>query len=215
MAIYKRKTLKRKTYRRKTYKKKSLAGRAYAMVKSIKRTYKPELKKVDSAQSTMSVPTSAYFQPLHSIAQGSDYNQREGNKVVIRYITARGFIKHNNTATDGQVLRVMLVWDKQQISDTTPTAGDLFSVAAESVTSPMNPRNAGRFKVLWSKIYIVDPSNEIKSFYLNKRLSMPIRYNGTANTDIQKNGLYLVISSSDNINKPTFTRDVRTSFIDN
>lgn len=172
MAYARRKYGQRKMYRRRRYVPKNtkvVARKAFNMVRAMRRTYKPELKKYDNGQSSYACGTTAGFVPVTGIAQGDNYNNREGNKILVRYVNAKGWIKHNNTATDGQVVKVWLIQDKQQVGDTAPTAAQLFTVAANSVTSPLNPTTCGRFKILWSKTYIVDPSNEIKPFYLNKK----------------------------------------------
>lgn len=212
MAIYKRKTFRRRVFKRKP---KTLALKAYRMAKSIKRTYKPEVKKYDKGQSAYSAGTTAGVILINDMAQGDTSATREGNKILCRYVTAKGWIKHNNTATDGQVVKVWLIQDKQQIGDTSPTAANIFTVAANSIISPLNNDSAGRFKILWSKTYVIDPSNEIKPFNLYKRINIPTRFNGTASGDIQKNGLYIVYASSDNTNKPELTIDIRTAYIDN
>jgi len=212
MAIYKRKTFRRKVFRRKP---KTLAQKAYRMAKSIKRTYKPEVKKSDKGQSTYNVGTVAGVIPVTSIAQGDDNLTRSAHKILVKSVVAKGWIKHNNTASDGQVVKVWLIQDKQQVGDTAPTAANIFTVQGNSVTSPLNPDTVGRFKILWSKTFILDPSNEIKTMYMFKRLSLPVRYNGATISDIQKNGLYILYASSDDANKPTLTIDIRTSFYDN
>jgi len=206
---------KARPMRRRRYAKKSPAYKALRMVKTIKRTYNPEVKKKDMGQSDYSAGTTAGVIAITGIAQGDTNLTRNANKILAKSVIAKGWIKHNNTATDGQVVKVWLIQDKQQVGDTSPTAANIFTVAANSVTSPLNPDTVGRFKILWSKTYIVDPSSEIKTLYMFKRLSLPIRYNGTADSDIQKNGLYVVYASSDNTNKPTLTIDIRTSFYDN
>lgn len=212
MAIYKRKTFRRRVFKRKP---KTLAQKAYRMARTLKKTYKPEVKKFDKGQSTYNVGVTAGLVLLNNMAQGDTIQTRQGNKILCRYVTSQGWIKHNNTATDGQVVKVWLIQDKQQIGDTSPTSADLFSAANNAVTSPLNENTVGRFKILWSKTYIVDPSNEIKRFKLFKRMYIPSRYNGTAAGDIQKNGLYIVYASSDDANKPTLTIDTRLGYIDN
>lgn len=212
--VYTRRKVGRRTYRRRNRGPKRTYRRAYAQ-RGRRSPFSPELKKVDLGQSDYSAGTTAGVIHVNAITQGDDYNQREGSKVVIRYVNARGWIKHNNTATDGQVVRVWLILDRQQVADSSPTAANIFTTAANSVTSPLNPSTVGRFRILWSKTYTVDPSNEIRPVFMGKKLFVASRFNGTANTDIQKNGLYIVYASSDNTNKPTLTLDVRTSYNDN
>lgn len=102
MAIYKRKTFRRKVFRRKP---KTLAQKAYRMAKSIKRTYKPEIKYKDQSTSDYNAGTTAGVYGINAVAQGDTMITREGNKILCRYVCLKGHIKHNNTATDGQVVK--------------------------------------------------------------------------------------------------------------
>lgn len=212
MAIYKRRTLaKRRTYRKKV----GVARKALRMVKAIKRTYRPEYKKIDLGAVANDVGTTANTQLLHGIAQGDTNITRNGNNILIKSVSMKGWIQHNNTATVGQMVKMWLIADKQQIGDTTPTAADIWQVAASSVTAPLNRDTTGRFKILWSKTYTVDPGNEIRPIYMYKRLTHPVKYNGTTGADIQKNGLYLFMASTDDTNKPQVNTNIRTTFLDN
>lgn len=214
MAIYKRKVV-RKTYRRR--RPKTLAAKAYGMCKYLKKIYKPEIKKRDKAQVSYNVGTTAGVFHVNDIAQGTitTADTRVGNKILCKYVTAKGWIKHNNTATAGQVVKVWLILDKQQIADTTPSAADIFQTPANSATSPLNNETVGRFKILWSKTYVVDPSNEIKPFNLYKRMNIKSWFNGATSSDIQRNGLYIVYASNDNTEfKPELTIQCRTAFTD-
>jgi len=204
---YTKKTYKKKVYRK--YKKfvRRFPRKSYG--------HRPELKKYDKAQQTNDMPTTAYFVDLINIQQGLDITERIGNKINIKYIHINGFIQHNNTATVGQVCKVMIVTNKQQVPDTTPTATQLFSDPTNSSTSPINKLTAGQFRILYSKTIIVDPSNETKILKINKKCNLLQQYNGVATTDIQRNGLYLVMCSSDNTNKPTLTFNSRVSYTDN
>lgn len=192
-----------------------LARKAYTMARTIRRTYKPEFKKYDMNESTYNVGTTAGVVHVNPIAQGDDFFNREGNKILGRSFYLNGYIKHNNTATDGQVIKLWLIQDKQQVADGLPTAAVIFNAPATSVTSALNANTVGRFKVLWQRTYTVDPSNEIKVVKMYKKMYLPVRYNGTTGSDIQKNGLYVVYASSDNTNKPTLTYDARFTYNDN
>lgn len=212
MVRYARKT--RKVFR-KTYKPKTAGVKALRMVKAIKRTYKPEYKKIDLGAVTTTagfIPTGAV---LHGVAQGDSNITRNANKILVKSISMKGYVQHNNTATIGQMVRIWIIQDTQQVGDTTPVAGDIWQVAASSVTSPLNRDSVGRFKILWSKSYIVDPSSEMKQISMYKRLTLPIRYNGTTASDIQKNGIYVFIASTDDTNKPSVVTNIRVNFIDN
>ena len=76
----------------------------------------------------------------------------------------------------------------------------------------------GRFNILWRRQYTLDSNsagNNAKQIKLFKRFNFHARYNGTASTDIQKNGLYLCIITSEPSLYPTVSFQSRISYHDN
>lgn len=106
--------------------------------------------------------------------------------------------------------------DTQQISDTSPVLTDVLTTATPE--SLLNLSNAGRFKILYRKTFIVTPATggrpaiEITKFF---NLQKHVRYNGPATTDIQKNGLYIAFVSSETVNYPTIVGSSRIGYHDN
>ena len=108
-----------------------------------------------------------------------------------------------------------LVRDKQQISDTAPAITDVFTSDTDPHTM-LNANRLGRFDLLKRWNYTVDShtSSSVNFNYFTKR-SFHVRYNGPTANDIEKNGLYLVIITSDGTNYPTISINSRISWHDN
>lgn len=155
---------------------------------------------------------------LNGLAVGDNNNNRTGNSVLMRSLYLRGFIQIHPSVTVNSRVCVMLVWDTQQIADTTPAITDILTNDnPEAVlNTAMIGYTAGRFKILMRKNYNLIPGqrptiNIDKYFKLYKHA----KYNGTAATDIQKNGLYCVVLSSEVTNFPTCNVNARLGYHDN
>lgn len=170
------------------------------------------------------------------IAAGTDITNRIADKVRIKAIrlqvrisTATASI--GTTPTHEEFSRFILVQDLQQVSDTTPAA----SAIVQAPSLPQFPTPAldsnGRFRWLWvSPLFQhariatssavaalttpLTPSQSPVAFYTKVKCDIPLIFNGTAATDIQKNGLYLVLLT--NLAADTLDGDsnVRLDFID-
>lgn len=174
-----------------TYKKSlvPLASRGY-------RFNSTELKVFDINTSTYNVSnTTLNATSLCTPTLGTSISQRIGRKIVIKSVQIRGFINTeitNNAATRGDTLpqhcRCMLVWDTQP-NGTQINAADLLNTADAS--SQLNLDNRDRFRVLWSKEWVLDPfhwsttatqtyiscTNQIKLVKKYKKLNLEVIFN--------------------------------------
>lgn len=210
--VYRKKYVKKNKY---TAKKKSMkfkVNKAFYGMRNMRNLYRPEYKKYDTSAST-SAGTSSTVTTIVDIAQGDTVATRNANRILVKKIQLQGTVQHNNTSTVGQYVKVYLIQDKQQIGDTAPVENDVFD--ASGINAFLSPNTVGRFKILKCFKIIVDPSNECKAINLFKRTTIPVTFNGTASTDIQKNGLYLFMKSDDNTNKPVINWRCRVVFVDN
>lgn len=150
---------------------------------------------------------------LNQLATGDGNGARTGNSVFMRRINAHFTVVNNVTA--GQVFhRWILFIDNQQIGDTAPTATDILESA--DVRSSLNSTTAGRFKILknWEfcTSQIKGDTRVIKFF---RDIRHHVRFNGTASTDIQKGGIYLLFMSNQSTNTPSVSYNIKTSYHDN
>lgn len=201
MVYYRKKNFKRRTYRRRStpwYRKKysvaQMASKAIKGVSYLKGLVNAELHKHEVARSTTSVFNGGALYPLNAISQGDADDQRTGNSIFVRYVNITGVVSHG-TDTVIHKTRVMLVRDKQQVGDTAPSPGDVLEDVGNNLSpfSKLNSQSAGRFDVLYSKLFITYPDRAGIPFNIKLNMRSHIRYNGAASGDIQKNGLYIVV----------------------
>lgn len=161
---------------------------------------------------------SSIVHPLCAIPQGDNSTQRTGNSILVRSFYMRGNMAINPSVTSNTRISLMLVQDKQQIADTTPTAADILTNGNDP-DSLLATNTAGRFKVLWRKTYTLLPqtsgSRNAVDIHKYFNLYSHVRFNGTSSTDIQKGGYYLVFVSSEITNFPSITFNTRLGYHDN
>jgi len=200
----------------------SKQGSLLQQVRSLQRfvaTLKPEIKFHDTACAGSNVPVTGTVDHITDIAQGDTVSTRTGNAINVVSITLKGTISDYGAA--GSHFRVCLVQDKQQVADTAPAAGTIFSDAiasANPVTAVPTIANLSRFNVLWmSRAY---HSGGLNAGFVNnywecsKKVNIKVSYNGTASTDIEKNGLYVIFLSDQAAATVDFNGLARLGFTD-
>jgi hypothetical protein len=155
---------------------------------------------------------------LQQIATGDGAGGRTGNSILVRSLYLRGYMQINPSVSAVTRVSLCVVQDLQQISDTVPTILDIFtSINPEATIKVGSTTNsAGRFKIIWRKNYSLvqgqSPNINIDKFF---KLYSHIKFNGTGTSDIQKNGYYLVMMSSETVNFPTISVQSRLGYYDN
>lgn len=167
-----------------------------------------------------SIGTTAQVQSLLSPAAGDNENNREGIEVRPSKIEFRANIIANGLSTStNTMLRIVFLRDKQQVADAAPTSLEIFGTATPSVQELPNWVNRHRFEILRDDTirfgYVptvdIDKSNLVYEF----TMSLPkwlVQFNGTAGTDINKNGIYFLVYSNQNVNQPAMSYQSRISF---
>lgn len=194
------------------YSAKDLAIKALRNVNNIRGLVNSEMLKLDVGAST--TPTNVTSQSLillNGVAQGDGDTQRTGNSIYARALNANMFFEKHSSATFTYI-RVMVVQDNQQISDTTPTVAD---VLESDYASHLAKTTVGRFTVLMSKIITLNSNLPSRSAKFNYAMRHHIRFNGSASSDVQKGAIYLLLISSEATNTPTVRYNYRLSFHDN
>jgi len=211
----------RRRYTRKTYtrRKKVAPRRRYVRkARGYMSRLRPELKKKDLQISTTVDIAGPYIGSLVNLDIASTDAGRIGNAVAVKSLYCRMKI---TPADPVNSFRMLLVVDKQQVSDSAPTVGDLLDGdAGSNLIAPLNNQTVGRFTVLLDRILQVDRSAAsaqgviYTSFY--KKCNIPVRFNGVNGTDIQKNGIYLFVITDDVAADPdpSILATVRTSYYD-
>ena len=210
--LYRRRSRRRPAWYNKKYSTAQIARAAWRATKYIKGLVNSEMLHHDVGQDGTTVLSTGTVYALTAISNGDDAGTRTGNSILLRTLLNRiRFTKHASAVTT--VVRFMLVWDTQQIGDTTPAAGDILQYA--DVDSPLNLASSGRFKVLANKTVALSSQMPIWHSERFLKLYKHVRYNGAASADIQRNGLYLLVVGDQATNLPTMDWYARVGYHDN
>jgi hypothetical protein len=218
-----RRNFRRRNYRRKTswYNKKystlQLAKKAFKGVRYLKGLVNSEMLHQDFSYGVGTTITNAGFVTnITALAQNDTSSGRTGNSILLRSIYYRFKIEINSAVTSNTSVTMLLVKDKQQLSDTTPLPGEILSALRPEAM--INLDYAGRFKIIKRKTFYLTPSSggqPVKEILGYRKIYDHVRYNGTGSADIQKNGYYLLFISSENTNYPTIQGTTRIGYHDN
>lgn len=103
---------------------------------------------------------------LNFIGTGTDIYQRIGRKICMKSIHLKARLVSSGAVAVNDMVRLMIVYDRQANATTGPTAGDLFQMTDPSgatsttVFDFKNPSNEDRFKVLWDESFSL-PQNGV------------------------------------------------------
>lgn len=202
----------------KKYSALQLAGKAVAGVRYIKRIINVEKKKFDLTQTLQT--TNEYVAHLTAIPQGDTAASRDGNSILLQYVTIRGRL-YLNASSSLTNHRIVVIKDNQQVSDTAPAVADLLegTAGADFTIANMELDNVGRFTKLYDQVHQLQEqysgSSRQKNFIINIPINKHVRYNGAAGTDIQKGGLYIMVMDDQATYHSSVTFNSRVVFTDN
>lgn len=142
---------------------------------------------------------------LNGLAPGTSASTRIGMKVDFRSIEMKGRLLTTPGTGVEQVIRAMIVLDRQP-NGVAPTAITDILVGASTIT-PRNLANRKRFKILWDKILPMGatsvstgtPTSRVLKLYKKFKKPITTEYNtGVAGTiaDISTNSLYFITYGS-------------------
>lgn len=215
---YKRRYNRRRYNRRPRYTTMGAAGflakKAIRGVRYLKGLVNAEKYHLDTVVSG-AISTTPSVTHLTAIATGDGDGARTGNSILMRGLSFSMTWNMNASATNTWI-RMVLVQDTQQIGDTTPAFTDIFDSGSSNIINLLNKNTLGRFKILRDKV--ISFSSNSKTDYSKKgfiRFYNHVRYNGTASSDIQKMGLYLLFVSNEATNTPTVSSVWRVFYYDN
>lgn len=215
--VYKR-SYKKRSYKKKPtawYNKKysvgDMAATAYKGVKTLQGIINSEKHFVVFGAS-VAATTTANVISLSAITQDDTFSGRTGNSILSKSLTGKLQFVLNNAATT-TVTRVIIFEDLQQVADTAPVASTLLE---SDYLSSLTLSTLGRYKILMDKSICQDNvSNKLKVLPVNLRFDHHIRYNGSASSDIQKGGIYMMVLSNEATNGSSFTYNLRLGYYDN
>jgi len=209
----------KKSYKRKTpwynkrYNALQLATQAAKGVWYLKGLVNSEMLHHDRTETNVSISSTGSILNLVAIGQGDTAaSNRTGNSILMRnHLTRIRFTKSSAATTT--IVRYMIFQDTQQVGDTSPAVTDVLDTA--DVDSPLNLAASGRFKVLCNKTISLHSNYPIFHKETYKSLYSHIRYNGTTSSDIQKNGLYMLVIADQATNVPVMDLWSRIGYHDN
>lgn len=201
----------------------SKRGTLFNQVRSLQRVVKqilPETKNIDISIANTNIATGATVNHLTAIAQGVTESSRVGEDITLRKLVIKVGLNEWTTTNSTSVPkyhRLFLVKDKQQISDTSPAYTDIFTTNDPMSAMPLTA-NAERFVFLYTSPLIstndLVQGTKSPAFEYSWSGTLRVGFNGTASTDIQKNGLYLVLLTTDSGGFMDLTGTVRLQFTD-
>lgn len=159
--------------------------------------------------------STGYVLNCQPVPIGDGTGMRTGNSILVRRLLVRVRLSKASAPTS-TYLRMFLVQDNQQITDTVPAIADLIETPGD-IDAPLSAALAGRFKLLASKTILL--TNDKPSYHMEKVYSMRhhVRFNGASGTDVQKGGIYLMVFADQATasNYPSIDGHVRLSYHDN
>lgn len=189
-----------------------LAKSAWKTAKYVKSLINVERKFCDfpitTAQPTISLP---YLTTLNYIAQGTNYNERDGISIKATSIQMRGKMYIDPVALMTNV-RVILYMDNEPQG---PSGANIV-LETGGILDPINHNYGSRFQILCDKTFSLSTNgDETKQMSVFRKLNCHLKYTGTSPNAYTACTLNCLILSDRVGNPPTFDGYVRIRFIDN
>lgn len=203
----------------------AIANQAYKTATFVASIINSEKKFYDE-NATIYPDTTYQANCLTNMAQGDTNITRTGNSIALKSFHLKGVLKRDSTVP-GEIVRVMLVLDKDNAAGTIPNITDV--VASSGVYSFRNMDYARRFTVLMDRTYTyqTDKPNVViefwKKFYMKKDkrgrpvISHHCLFDGSTANNFTRNHIYLYVigNTATGSTASDFTYSTRIRFYDN
>jgi len=156
---------------------------------------------------------------MNGLVKGDNASNREGDQVRNISFRIHGTALKASAATT-TILRVLLIIDKQS-NNGTPAVADILETAGSGAYIALpNINGRRRFVILRDVSFSLDTgSMAIRPIDIYLKLNMKTLYQSSANAgtaaDIESNTLWLLHTTNEAVNVPTFTYMTRLRFVDN
>lgn len=181
-----------------------IAQGAYRMAAKVASIINSE-KKFNDVSLSPAPDTTANITCLTNMAQGDTELLRHGLTIKADSLQLKGviYMDATNSTTAGEVLRIMIIQDKDNNNGTAPTITNILE--ASGVTQMRNRDNYKRFNVLFDKLYVCDtakkaiPFRFFKKFYNwkdkqgNPTKGYHCTFTGANAADTAQNHIYFVV----------------------
>lgn len=191
----------------------NLARKVAAIARAVK-SYSPEVKYFSAANAGVNVAT-ATGQVVHlsAIANGNTETDRIGDNirlVSLEFNFNSSWANSINVAVnESPAWRFYIVQDLQQVLSTSPSVSDLITVPGDPQLHLRNSLQEKRFRVLFDSrpqqpvlgsaagLGVISFTLPYKDFInVKRKVNIPIQYGGPLSSNIQKNGIYLFVTSN-------------------
>lgn len=175
----------------------NMALLAYRGVKGLRALVNSEEHEVDTSLNASLTASTPVVQLLNGVAQGNAKNNRAGNSILLKKMYKQETIYLTSGTT--ALVRELILFDKQQISDTAPSWTDVLE--STGTNALFNSNIQGRFQILSDKQFALTTNNPIKIIRSSKVFKKKHSFfNGSSDTDIQKMGLFrMIVAESTNV----------------
>ncbi len=173
-----------------------------------------EFKIIDAAVSS-AVAEAGSIQNLCLVAQGDDFNTRDGRRIKLQHIDVRCQVVQHATATNTTLRYIIFRTKNDQAA--VPAVTDVLN-NVDPLSHYEKSNNQHSFTVLLDRtIYLSDSSQTIKSLNFRRKLQTHVDYSGTGTTEANtgRGALYMLLIADEATNTPTVSGDVRVKFTDN
>lgn len=224
--IFKRKINRRRIYRRRRYVKKSIIP-----MSRMPPSLRPEIKRlVDqswTAQTLSNAGSAAFNFNIDKLAQGDNYNQRQGDRVFSKGFYIKGIIE-GSSSNNYVNYRIDVIRDRQPAA-TSPGWTDIYlgggATNTDNMNAVLNPNNRQRFKILKTfkgtvQSYLMSTTGPtvtpgVKHFTAFIRSRHQLMYNNTGNSTPNDGYHYFIVGWSDvTANTPQVFMTVEHSYTD-
>jgi len=175
-----------------------------------------ELKYCETDINSAGVGTTPVIAYVSDIDQGDTHTTRTGDNVIVKSVQLNGVI--TNTASTGDVIRVVLVRDKEN-TGADPAWGDVFQ-SSGAVFAMKDWLNKSRFSIVSDGMYSLNNTGKAPiafKKYIKIRKMFKTRYSGSGGAgtaDARENAYFVLIQGFDNTNKSAIQMTARLVFDD-
>lgn len=177
----------------------STADKAYALAKKANRKELKYLSFSNASVVSLPIPSTGNIYEQTNVAGGTDNNDRIGNVIQATSIKMKATLTKHASASSS-MLRVMFVKYNQ---DALTSVTDVLQTA--SYLSQKSIEHRYDSKVLFDRTYNVDTDNPKKSFNINLKTKFPIYFGGNLSSDLERNGIFMIVISDEPTNTPTLS----------
>ena len=191
----------------------AIAKRALAVANKAQRQARGEKKTFDTTVSSSTINNTYTLTHMTNVAQGDDYNNREGRTIKLASIELNGWAQKHASATDTK-LRVMVFIDNEPEGED-PTGNEVLASQSTYALRNPAPHHMRRFKILMDRVYFLnDGKSHSAKVQFYKKLNHKVTYTSSAAGGSGEGALWCLMISNEGTNVPSLNLFSRIRFYD-